>query len=112
MFFVMHFELLKVLLTCLCLVFHNCLPADDDPVTPKEPVEEADPMVPQAAYNSPSEKNEQLNTEYVNLRKDVYHIKDENERLKEENEILEKELQQSRYSQSKTMQQTFCFSLV
>lgn len=56
--------------------------ANDDPVTPEEAVEEAEAMVPEAAYNSLSEKYDQLNTEYVNLRKDFYQLKEENERLK------------------------------
>jgi len=58
---------------------------------PEEPVEEAEAMVPEAAYNSLSEKYDQLNTEYVNIRKDFYKLKEENERLKEE-------LQKSRFS--------------
>lgn len=53
-------------------------------MTPEEPVEEAEAMVPQAAYNTLSEKYDQLNTEYVNLRKDFYQLKEENEKLKEE----------------------------
>lgn len=68
--------------TALSFVFHKCLPANDDPVTPEEAVEEAEAMVPEAAYNSLSEKYDQLNTEYVNLRKDFYQLKEENERLK------------------------------
>lgn len=60
-------------------------------MTPEELVEEAEAMVPEAAYNSLSEKYDQLNTEYVNLRKDLCKLKEENERLKEE-------LQNSRFS--------------
>lgn len=50
-----------------------------------------EPMVTQTLYNTLSEKHEQLNNDYCNLRADFYRLKEENTKLKEE-------LQKSRFS--------------